>query len=175
MGSPLGPTIANIFLCHWESIWLQDCPIHFKPILYRRYVDDTFLIFKKQSHSNLFLKYINHQHTNIKFTSEHQSDNQLAFLDLNVTNNCPKLSTSIFRKQTFSGLGTSFFSYCSIKFRLNAINTLIHRAYHLSSSYINFSLELDFLHKYFNDNGYPDFLFFKITRRFLNHLYNKPP
>ena len=24
MGSPLGPTLANIFLCHWEEIWLKN-------------------------------------------------------------------------------------------------------------------------------------------------------
>ena len=23
MGSPLGPTLANIFLCHYEKIWLR--------------------------------------------------------------------------------------------------------------------------------------------------------
>ena len=23
MGSPLGPTLANIFLCHWEEIWIN--------------------------------------------------------------------------------------------------------------------------------------------------------
>ena len=23
MGSPLGPTIANIFLCYWEEIWIK--------------------------------------------------------------------------------------------------------------------------------------------------------
>ena len=26
MGSPLGPSLANIFLCHHETKWLNDCP-----------------------------------------------------------------------------------------------------------------------------------------------------
>lgn len=39
MGSPLGPLFANIFLSHHESAWLRDSPI--KPLMYRRYVDDT--------------------------------------------------------------------------------------------------------------------------------------
>ena len=30
MGSPLGPTLANAFLCHYEKEWLDNCPIHFK-------------------------------------------------------------------------------------------------------------------------------------------------
>ena len=26
MGSPLGPTLANIFMCHHEESWLSQCP-----------------------------------------------------------------------------------------------------------------------------------------------------
>ena len=50
MGSPLGPTFANIFLCFYEQIWLENCPVEFKPVVYR-YVDDTFLLFR--SHENI--------------------------------------------------------------------------------------------------------------------------
>ena len=42
MGSPLGPTLANIFLCYHESNWLKDCPKDFKLVYYERYVDDIF-------------------------------------------------------------------------------------------------------------------------------------
>ena len=28
MGSPLGPTLANVFLCYHEKVWLQNCPAH---------------------------------------------------------------------------------------------------------------------------------------------------
>ena len=42
MGSPLRPTLANAFLCHHEKEWLENCPSHFKPIVYRRYVDVAF-------------------------------------------------------------------------------------------------------------------------------------
>ena len=46
MGSCLGPTLANTFLCHHETNWLSDYPSECKPIFYRRYIDDTFLLFK---------------------------------------------------------------------------------------------------------------------------------
>ena len=42
MGSPSGPTLANIFLCYHESNWLKDCPKDFKLVYYERYVDDIF-------------------------------------------------------------------------------------------------------------------------------------
>ena len=51
MGSPLGPTLANLFLCYHESAWLSDCPSDFKPIKYNRYVDDCFLFFKSKEHA----------------------------------------------------------------------------------------------------------------------------
>ena len=41
MGSPSGPTLANVFLCYHKKILLQSCPSEFKPVIYRRYVDDT--------------------------------------------------------------------------------------------------------------------------------------
>ena len=31
MGSPLGPTLANAFVVHFEKNWLQNCPSYFKP------------------------------------------------------------------------------------------------------------------------------------------------
>ena len=36
MGSPLGPTLANIFLSHHEKKWLDDCPLAFKPYFENR-------------------------------------------------------------------------------------------------------------------------------------------
>ena len=34
MGFPLGPTLANVFLCYHEKIWLQNCPSKFKLVIY---------------------------------------------------------------------------------------------------------------------------------------------
>ena len=67
MGLPLGPTFANIFMRFREAKLLKDCPQHIKSFLYRRYVDDTFLLFEDKSHATPFLKYLNFQHINIKF------------------------------------------------------------------------------------------------------------
>ena len=46
MGSPLSPIIANIFLVNFEKHFLDDCPDDIKPMFYRRYLDDTFILFK---------------------------------------------------------------------------------------------------------------------------------
>ena len=44
MCSPLGPSLANAFLCFHEQIWLNDTPEDFKPLYYGRYVDDIFFV-----------------------------------------------------------------------------------------------------------------------------------
>ena len=36
----IGPALANIFMCIFESKWLRDCPNDFKSVLCRRYVGD---------------------------------------------------------------------------------------------------------------------------------------
>ena len=57
MGSPLGPSLANAFLCHHETKWLNYCPNKFKPVLYKRYVDGIFVLFKDLNMLNhLFTK-----------------------------------------------------------------------------------------------------------------------
>ena len=44
MVSPLRPTMANVFLPFYEVKWLEHCPREFKPVFYRKYVDDIFVL-----------------------------------------------------------------------------------------------------------------------------------
>ena len=41
MPSPLGPTLANLFLVYYEHKWL-DIPLQVKPKFYHHYADDIF-------------------------------------------------------------------------------------------------------------------------------------
>jgi hypothetical protein len=59
MGSPLGPTLANIFFGYNEQKWLAECPADFKPLYYQRYVDDIFLLFKNMECLQKFKQYMN--------------------------------------------------------------------------------------------------------------------
>ena len=68
MGSPLGPTLANAFLVHFEKNWLQNCPSDFKPHYYRWYVDNIFLLFTSPKHSEAFQNFQNGRHANLSFT-----------------------------------------------------------------------------------------------------------
>ena len=102
MGSPVGRTLANVFMCHFENIWLENCPSHFKPIVYRRFVDDTFVLFRSKDHVEKFRNYLNKQHKNIKFTSEIEENGSLSFLDIKISCENNKFVTSVYCKPTFS-------------------------------------------------------------------------
>ena len=49
MGGSISPALANVFLCHHEEDWINNCSPEFKPIFYPQYVDDTFVLFKNPS------------------------------------------------------------------------------------------------------------------------------
>ena len=79
MGSSLGPTLANAFLCFHEQIWLNECPEEFKPVYYRRYVDDIFVLFRSPDYLQKFKNYLNSRHRNISFTCEKEQNNSMHF------------------------------------------------------------------------------------------------
>ena len=171
MGNPLGPTLANAFLCHHEKNLLKDCPPHFQPILYRRYVDDTFLLFRDLSHIQLVLDYLNSKHPNISFTSEIESNNRLNFLDISVCKVDNKFTTSVYTKETFTGLGLRYDSFVLSFYKTKLIKCLIYRAFRICSTENGFLSEIEFLRSYFCQNMFPLFVLNRVFRESLCSLY----
>ena len=108
MGSPLGPALANIFMCSFESKWLRDCPNDFKPVCYRRYVDDIFALFSSPDHADKFKEYLSSKHPNINFSIKKEKDSCSPFLDVNIFRENEKFATNVYRKKTFSGVYRNF-------------------------------------------------------------------
>ena len=129
MGSPLGPTLANIFLCFHEKIWLGNFHAEFKPVIYRRFVDNTFLLFRSKEHIEKFCLYLNCQHPNIKFTSEIEDNNSIFFLDIKIKRDNIRFLTSVYQKPTFSGVFTNFDSYIPLSYKSGLISSLLYRAF----------------------------------------------
>ena len=96
-----------------ETKWLDDCPNIFKPVYYRRYVDDTFLLFTDESHVAKFQEYLNNKHPNIKFTYEIEENQTLPFLDCLITKMDNTFDTSIQKKYVFWS-GNEFLQFHSI-------------------------------------------------------------
>ena len=85
MGSPLGPSLANAFLCFHEQIWLNDCPEDFKPVYYRRYGGDIFALLRSPDHLEKVTNYLNSKDKNIKFTYEKERLTAFSrYFDINI-------------------------------------------------------------------------------------------
>jgi len=175
MGSCLGPSFANAFLCHHETTWLDECPLSFKPSYYRRYVDDTFLLFDNADHIPLFLQYLNSKHENIKFTYEVEKNNCIPFLDVLVSRTGNYITTSVYRKPTFTGLGTNYLSFIPNIFKVNSIKTLLFRCYTISSDWFSFNKEIEFLTNFFLRNGFPQSIIDNCVSKFLNNVFQPSP
>ena len=173
IGSPLGPTLANVFLCYHEKNWLLNCPSEFKPVIYRRYVDDAFLLFCSKHHIEKFRNYLNRQHKNIKFTSETENENCISFLDIKITRDNNKFMTSVYRKPTFSGVFTNFGSFIPKSYKYNLLFTLLHRAFKLCSNFERFHQEIDKLKTIFENNGYPKSFVDFCIKKYLDKVFIK--
>ena len=147
MGSPLGPTFANIFLCHHETTRLKSCPKAFKPVYYKRYVDDIFVLFEKPEQVSRFVNYMNKRHKNIKFSFENEKDNSFSFLDVKICREKDKFTTNVFRKDTFSCIYTNFSSFVALEHKFGLVYTLLHRSFTIVSDFPKFQFEVETLKK----------------------------
>ena len=150
MGSPLGPILANIFVGFYESkIKDEDMPL-----LYHRYVDDTYSIFENTRASDDFLNILNNLHPALKFTAETEKDNKLPYLEVLVQRIDGKVVRSVYRKPTFSGLYTRWDSFVPTTQKIGLIKSLASRAFKICSK-CTIKEELSRLKAIFTKNGYP--------------------
>ena len=139
MGSPLGSTFANIFLCHCEREWLDNCPICFK----LWYTNGTLKIF----YTRYFIDYMSKQHKCLKFTSEAENHNTFSFLNIKITRHSQQFRTPVYIKPTFSGIFTHCESYLDQTYWTSLVNTLLFRWFLIWSDYTLFHLKVENLRK----------------------------
>ena len=98
MGNPLAPTIANYFMGTLEEKNLFNTEDENNPVLYLRYVDDIFCIFRKDVSFEKFHKKLNKLHKSINFTYE-LGGNELPFLDVNIKLTREEIITKVHKKE----------------------------------------------------------------------------
>ena len=101
------------------------------------------------------MEYMNSKHDSISFTEELEENNQLPFLDVSVSRTDDGFTTNLYRKSTFSGVFTNFFSYLSIQFKACLVSTLLFRCYQLTSTTDAFHKEVKRLRGILARNSYP--------------------
>ena len=174
-GSPLALSLANAFLCHHETKGLNDCPEKFKPVFYKRYVHDIFVLFKRPEHVKPFVDYMNSKHKSINFSFETKKDDQMPFLNVNVFRENRKFVTNVYGKETFTGVYTNFSSFIPLEHKFRLVYTLLHRCFCLVSNMPKFYFEFEKLKEILLSNGYSNNFIDKCISKFMNKLYIKKP
>ena len=134
MGSPWGPTLASAFSCHYEKEWLNSCTTEFKPKVYKRYVDDIFVMFQSRDHIKRFVEI---------------NQNRFSFWDIKIITNTQKKSfeTSIYSKNTLS--------FLPITYKFGLLETMLFHCFSIWSSYEKFHEEI-MLKEIFGRKSYPE-------------------
>ena len=124
--------------------------------LWRRFVDDTFVIIKKTQKDN-FISHINSIDEKIQFTMEDsKNDGSIPLLGTLVTP-CSdgSLSTKVYRKPTHRDLYLQLDSHHTIAAKYSVVSTLHHRAKSVCSTPQLLKDEEEHLQKVLNENKYP--------------------
>ena len=124
MGSPLSPIVANIFMEQFEKEALESAP--HPPSLWKRFVDDTFVILEEQ-HKDEFFHHINSLNHHIKFTAETtRADGSIPFLDtLVIPQKDGSLLTKVYRKPTHTNQYLQWDSHHAISNKYSVISSLL--------------------------------------------------
>ena len=148
MGSPLGPTMTNVFLLYYEVKQLEQIPKELKPAFYRRYVDDIFVLFKLAENLPTFRDYFNTSHGNMNFSFEQEKNEKLSFHDVEVSRVIKKFVTTVYRKPTLVAC-THIFKILPTVYKFGMVYTLAYRCFEVCSDQTKFDEELSFVDKLF--------------------------
>ena len=127
MGSPISPIVANLYMEQFEIRAIESSAN--PPLLWRRFVDDTFVIMKK-CHREEFLQHLNSVDKNIQFTVEESvPEGALPFLDILIKPDQEgRLHTTVYRKPTYTDQYLHWDSLHPVSSKYGVVGTLHHRA-----------------------------------------------
>ncbi len=165
MGSPLGPTLANIIMTTFEDEIVRQLIDSNVIKFYARYVDDT-LVLAKPSDIPIILQAFNSFHPQIQFTFEDFPDNNVHFLDLKINSR----DITIFRKSTHTGQYTHLSSFVPWSRKTAWIRALINRAYKICNNDQLLKLELKTIRDFMSWNGFSR----NLTKKLINAFTPNP-
>lgn len=161
IGNPLSPTMASLFMMHFENkiktrSWF--------PRIYCRYVDDIYAIIKKKEVENVYMK-LNEQFPEIKFTVETEIDGKLPFLDLLVKNENGKVKFEIYHKPTSTQQYIPNDSHHCTSHKLAAFNSMIDRMLKIPMDREDYEKELKYVLDCAMINGYEPSSIMNLVRK----------
>jgi hypothetical protein len=138
MGKPWAPAVACLYMGKWDSAFLSALGV--KPLVFRRYIDDIFLVLDSMDTANRALRIMSTLDDNIR-VGDYSIGRKIHFLDLNVelryavlpSRNLGPFCLSVFRKDTDLRVIVDFASGHSPHIKFNALFGQLTRIWRLSN------------------------------------------
>ena len=125
------------------------------PRFYRRYVDDTLAKMVNIEPAKELLQLLNDVHPRLSFIMELEHDSSIPLLGMVITRSGNKLPTKVYRQPTDTALLLHFQSRVDNRYKKGLDNTMVDRAYRLSSTKEALSTESERLRTMFPKLCYP--------------------
>ena len=137
------------------------------PAFYKRYAVDTLSKMPDVSSASEFLLILNEIHPSLSFTMELEDNGKLPFLGMGIIRNGPRLDTKVYVKPSDTGLLLHYQSHVDVKYKHSLLNTMLNRAFKLSSNWQFFHQECERLKKVFARLHYPETVIDNTIRHFI--------
>ena len=153
MGSPVSAVMANLYMEFFEELALTSSPV--TPVLWKRYVDDTFCVMKRDE-VDVFFQHLNSIRPSIQFTVELEDRGTLPFLDCKLTRiSDGSLSIKVYRKNTHTDRYLNFKSHNPSSVKRGVVKCLFDRAEKLVTTEVDMLNEKEHLSNVLERNDYP--------------------
>ena len=96
----------------------------------------------------------------------------MSFLDDNIIREQGRVTISVYRKPTFSGIYTHFDGFLLSSNKIGLLHTLLYRCFRICSDWTKFHLEVVKLTYVFKNNGYPENFINNCFKVFLDNKCN---
>lgn len=151
MGSPLGPTFAEYYMCHVENNVLADNTL--KPSTYCRYVDDIYVVVRNEDHL-IELENKMQENSVLNFTHELSVNGTLPFLDVEVKIVNNEYKTTVHRKPTNAVSCLHPMSECPDRYKRSVIRSYVDRANKVCNDELSLKAELSRSKQILVNNGF---------------------
>lgn len=166
MGNKISPILANVVMTKFDEYLSKLNGI----IFYKRYVDDTFLIYNEEILSGVdILNHANEWNKVIKFTLDGEENRELNFLDLTIIRNSDKLKFKTYKKKVNSELMINAKSAIPGSIKNNALKNYFLKVFRRTTDNNMREAEINEIKKIAKFNGYSN----KIIERTLSMARKK--
>ena len=100
-----------------------------------------------------------------------EKDNSFCFLDVKICREKDKFTTSVFRKERFSGVYTNFSSSAAVEHKFGLVDILLHTSFTIVSDFSKIHFEVETLKKILHKNAYPTKFVDKCIAEFVNNIF----